>query len=406
LIHASRSSLVRQHIARRTAALSDSPRPLELLSQFLPKLRDEAMRADVLHGMRLALEGRQQMPMPAEWPAAYRELSRSASESVREQATALALVFGDREAYQSLRTRLADTSEAHAKRQAALVALAEQRDPQIVPLLHKLIAEEGLSGHALRALAAYDDPQTPAVILDRYAAFSEADKRDAVLTLSARPAYALAMLAAMEQGKLPRADLSAFVVRQLASIKDRQLQRKVAEVWGSVRTTPQEKREQIAAYKTKLDASQLQKADRSHGRALFQRDCANCHKLFDAGGQIGPDLTGSQRANLDYVLENLVDPSALVGRDYQMSVFQTADGRVINGIVLREDEGAVVVQTQNDRVALAKSEIEAREQSRVSLMPEGQLSRLSDQELRDLVAYLGSPEQVPLPAGASPPRSN
>jgi putative heme-binding domain-containing protein len=130
---------------------------------------------------------------------------------------------------------------------------------------------------------------------------------------------------------------------------------------------------------------------------LFQRDCANCHKLFDTGGQIGPDLTGSQRTSIDYVLENLVDPSALVGRDYQMSVFQTVDGRVINGIVLREDENVVLVQTQNDRVALAKSEIEARDRSNVSLMPEGQLARLSDDELRDLVAYLASPRQAPLP---------
>jgi putative heme-binding domain-containing protein len=85
-----------------------------------------------------------------------------------------------------------------------------------------------------------------------------------------------------------------------------------------------------------------------------------------------------------------------------MQIFQTADGRVINGIVVREDESVVLVQTQNDRVALAKSEIELRDTSKLSLMPEGQLARLSDEDLRDLVAYLASPRQVPLPEPAAP----
>lgn len=54
------------------------------------------------------------------------------------------------------------------------------------------------------------------------------------------------------------------------------------------------------------------------GRAVFQKTCANCHQLFDTGGAIGPNLTGSQRTNLDYLLENMVDPSASVAKDFQV----------------------------------------------------------------------------------------
>jgi putative heme-binding domain-containing protein len=172
-------------------------------------------------------------------------------------------------------------------------------------------------------------------------------------------------------------------------------------VWGTVREPAQDKAATIARFRAVLAADKLQRADRSHGRALFVRTCGACHKLFGEGGQIGPELTGAQRTNLDYLLENLVDPSALVGRDYQMSVIETADGRIINGIIAGEDAAVLTVQTQNDRLLIPKSDIETREQSKLSLMPEGLLDKLSEVELRALIAYLSGAEQAtfPLPPG-------
>ena len=99
-------------------------------------------------------------------------------------------------------------------------------------------------------------------------------------------------------------------------------------------------------------------ADRSAGRALFHKTCANCHKLFDAGGNIGPNITGSQRTNLDYLLQTLVDPSAAVARDYQMQVIETVGGRVITGLVVAESEAAITMQTVNEKVVVPTDEIE------------------------------------------------
>jgi len=113
---------------------------------------------------------------------------------------------------------------------------------------------------------------------------------------------------------------------------------------------------------------------------------------------VGPDLTGSQRSNLDYNLENLLDPSALVGRDYQMTVLHLRDGRLITGIIQREDRHTLTIQTANDTVIAGRTEVRSRSQSPISLMPEGLLEKLTDEEVRDLIAYLASPEQVPLPA--------
>jgi len=130
---------------------------------------------------------------------------------------------------------------------------------------------------------------------------------------------------------------------------------------------------------------------------LFDKSCANCHRMFGAGGVIGPEITGSQRTNLDYVLENLIDPSAAVAKDFQMEVILTDAGRVITGLIVDESDQAVTVQTANERLVVPQPEIERRTLSQVSMMPEGLLQTLSNDQVRDLIGYLTSPVQVDLP---------
>jgi len=120
--------------------------------------------------------------------------------------------------------------------------------------------------------------------------------------------------------------------------------------------------------------------------------------LFDAGKRIGPELTGSQRTNLDYVLDNVLDPSAAVARDYQMTQLVLADGRLLTGIVVEENDQTLTLQAPTERMTFAKADIEERQRSPLSMMPEGLLNSLSADDARDLVAYLASPQQVPLPA--------
>jgi putative heme-binding domain-containing protein len=145
----------------------------------------------------------------------------------------------------------------------------------------------------------------------------------------------------------------------------------------------------------------LKQADLSHGRATYAKTCGACHQLHGEGGKIGPDLTGSNRADLDYLLANLLDPSAIVGRDYQTTIVITDDGRSIAGIVVQETPTSVTLQTPTERVTVSLDEIESRVLSPQSLMPENQLAQLALEAARDLVAYLRHPTQVPLPADKS-----
>ena len=169
------------------------------------------------------------------------------------------------------------------------------------------------------------------------------------------------------------------------------------QVWGEIRETSGTAQEQIDRYKQLCSAECRRPTPTpSNGRRIFVATCATCHRLFGEGGDVGPDITGSNRANLDYILQNVVDPSAVLGKDYRMTILELADGRVVSGLIQQETDSALTVRTQNDTVLVAKDDIDEQSLSPLSMMPEGLLDRMQPQEVRDLIAYLGSPTQVPL----------
>ena len=167
----------------------------------------------------------------------------------------------------------------------------------------------------------------------------------------------------MGRGEVPTRDLSSFTAHQLLTFNDKNLSEKLTKVWGSIRPTAGDKTKLLPRYLALTPPDALKKADRSHGRLLFAHTCAECRTLFDDGGKIGPDLTGSQRINPEYVLTKVLDPSAVVAKDFQMMIFTLNDGRVVNGIIKQETDKVVTVQTQNELVRLNKADIESRKQS-------------------------------------------
>ncbi len=377
-------------------APADPPNALKPLVRVLLATDDAAVQRDVLQGMIDALQGRR-LAAPDGWAQVQKKLAASANPEVREKTLLLSVMFGDPEATAALRKAAADPNRDESARRTALQTLVEAKASELTPLLRDLLADRAMRGPALRALAAFNDPETPAIILNHYKDYSDAEKADAVATLASRPAYATALLDAMGRGDVPTRDLSAFTARQLLGFNDKALSEKLTKVWGAIRPASGDKTKLLAHYLSLTPPDALKKADRAHGRAVFVRTCAKCHTLFDDGGKIGPDLTGSQRVNPEYVLTKVLDPSAVVAKDYQMTVFNLADGRVVNGIVKEENDKVVTVQTQNEVLRLNKADIDSRKQSAQSMMPDGQLAMMSDAEVRDLIAYLAGADQPPLP---------
>ena len=106
-------------------------------------------------------------------------------------------------------------------------------------------------------------------------------------------------------------------------------------------------------YRKKLPRRRGHAPDVVLGRAIFAKTCQQCHTLFGTGGKVGPDITGSNRANLDYLLENILDPSAVIPKEYAVPVLNLKNGRVITGIVRGETPAAFTVVTATETLTIA-----------------------------------------------------
>ena len=362
-----------------------------------------ADRAWMLGEIATALAARGRAGMPRSWQDGYEQLKKDESIEVRRLADEVAARFGDPRVLPILRAVVADRAAAEKERLSALESLVAARDAALPPLLHGLLAEDALRGPMLSALAAVPHDGTPGAVLARYARLPQADRQAAIATLTSRPEWTLALLDAIERKDVPRDDLAAFTVGRLAESADSRVLARLAEVWGTVRATPADRKAEFERWRKQLDDKALAVADLSHGREVYARTCGTCHVLHGVGAKIGPELTGSHRADLGYLLSNLIDPSALVGRDYQMTQIVTDDGRVLGGIVVAESPQAVTLQAPTERVVVPVADIETRTLSEQSLMPENQLAQLDVRSAVDLVAYLRHPTQVPLPGEGPPP---
>jgi putative heme-binding domain-containing protein len=120
-----------------------------------------------------------------------------------------------------------------------------------------------------------------------------------------------------------------------------------------------------------------------------------CHALYGVGESVGPDITGSNRSDLDYLLENVLDPNALVPNEYRVTLVRTDDGRLVTGILIGESNDALTLRTENETLTIALSEIDERKLDSISMMPEDQLATLDEEEAAALIAYLRHDGQVP-----------
>ncbi len=362
-----------------------------------------AIQLTFLDAILAALAGQRQAPMPAGWSDVAAQLAESADEQVRLRATALGVTFGDAAALAQLRARLTNPKSSESERLESLAALLAAKDPELAGSLVRLIDQETASElqvAAIRGLAQYESVVATEKLLAVYPQLDAAARRAAVATLSSRVASATALLQAIAAEKIAAADLTADLARQIEYLGDAQVTALLTENWGQVRESSADRAQLIEATKTLVERNNLPEPDLHLGRAIYSKTCQRCHVLYGAGEKLGPDLTGSNRANLDYLLENIVDPSAVMANEYRQSIFLTDSGQVITGIVRQENERAVTIQTAEETVVLPKDEIEQRQASDQSMMPDNQLTQFNEHEVRSLLAYLRGKQQNPMLASA------
>ncbi|MEX0936935.1 MAG: PVC-type heme-binding CxxCH protein [Pirellulales bacterium] len=389
--------LLRRYIARR--ALDVEQPAIEQVMQVALGESRAAVRLDLLQGALDALEARDGLDAPPCWAALYDQVRDSSNPALRSAAVRLATIFGDQEAIERLRQTAMNANLPDERRRDAFRAILSLEDGVPVEMLHRLIAQPSvLRRDAIQALAQRNDATTAKLLLDLYPGLSASEQQDAIGVLVTRQSFAETLLAAIEHGTVDRGDVSAFALQQLRAYPDDALNDRVATLWADD-TGRLESSAEIARFKQLLTPEYLAQGNAGRGRVRFEQTCSKCHSMFGEGGNIGPELTGSDRKNLDYVLTNLFDPALLVDEAFRLTTIATVDGRILSGFIVQHAEHFVIVQTPDAQVRLEFEDIDQMQTTDKSMMPEGMLRGLSDGQIRDLLVYLASPRQVALPAG-------
>lgn len=394
LVAVARIPAVRRLVARRIAEdIEKNPAAVEALVDLA--IKENKPRGDVLAGMAAGLEGFSQAPKPKNWDTLAKDVKTSLDKAPRAASDrafvdTLSLIFGSGRAVDEL-VAIVKNAEGDANaRLNAFKSLTRSTKPELMPLVRGLVNDKVLGIVSRSALAAYDDPSIPKALLNPWPVRSEEQQAASVTTLVTRASYAQALLEAVKDGKVPKTAISPYQARAIRSLNDVELTKNLTAVWGELRDTPEAKKAELADWTAKLTPERLTKGDASKGKVLFTSACGACHKMYGEGGAIGPDLTGGDRHKLTYLLENILDPSAIVPADYRMSVFKLKDGRTITGVIPQQTERALTIQTPAERLTIEKSQIVEQQQLPMSLMPEGLLTALGEENVVHLIAYLQS----------------
>jgi putative heme-binding domain-containing protein len=164
--------------------------------------------------------------------------------------------------------------------------------------------------------------------------------------------------------------------------------KRVTATWGRILQTPVEKQAQMDKLEKTFNQAPLWAYDAGAGQQHFQKLCATCHRIGNEGVRLGPELTGAGRNGIRYFLENIIDPDAVIGADFQMTTLETKTGDVVSGLVLNETTSAITIRTTTAETVIAKADIAHREKSNKSLMPEGLLDALTEREQLELLKFL------------------
>ena len=401
-----RAPLVQQHLLsrlmRRFAATGKRDDLLTCAKLFaLSPGTDQT--AQLTRGFEEAYQGRPMAGLPEELLSA---MERAGGESVLIGARR-----GKPAAVEQALALIADPKADASKRLQLIQVLGETKQASAVPTLLAVARDAkpaDLRKAALGALQAYDSPNISGEILTQLASYPNDVRTAAFGLLASRASWALALLQAVDAGRLDKAAVPNDVVRRIRGLEsprsregglssppggDAAIVTLITKHWPNIRqATSAELEKEI----TRLaEVINLTTGSPYAGKKLFLENCGVCHKLFTKGGEIGPDLTVYQRGDLPNLLLNIVNPNAEIREGYESFLVETKDGRSLTGFRADQDATVVVLRTPDGQtVPLPRAEIASMEPAGASLMPEGLLSNLSDQQVRDLFAYLRSTQPL------------
>ena len=354
------------------------------LISILKNSDNEAVSNSILTGFAAAVKGRTKLKPIQGWGQVFE--SYADHPEFRLAALTINLAFDEA----SSRGKIVELlkSDSIEDKKTALAVLADLPSMNVLSELTPLISDPVLGPDAIPIAAKSRDPKLGDTLIANYDKLSLESRIQAVNALCGNPRYASKLLDAVDAKTIPRHAVTAFHARQILTYKDDALKKQLAKAWGKTGSTSKEKRAEIKKWQDQLLPDVLAKADLKNGHAKYQQLCMACHNLHGEGGAIGPELTGANRSEVYYLLENIIDPSATLPADFRMTVITKKDGTVVSGMIQKENEYSVTIKTLTDEQAINLDDVKKRETLEQSIMPEGLLNAISENDVRDLMGYL------------------
>jgi len=318
-------------------------------------------------------------------------ISKGPDAALSFDAALVATAWGDAQATRHIRSLAFDRQSAESRRVAAIDSLAAARDEGLLngaaAILTQKTTSSLIAARLLAALGKYDSARVSDLVLQSYDALPPDMQPRAVELLTQRAAWSRRLLTAIGDGKLSPSVLNVNQVRKLLASPDKQLVSLVRDKWGEVRSERNPAREQVIR-EMKMQLSQ-ETGDPLRGQQVFNRICGQCHKIYGAGQDVGPEITRNGRGTFDQLLDNIFDPSLVIGASYQARTVITTDGRVLTGLLAENNAQRVVLKTQGGKLeTIPRDQVDEIAISKLSLMPEGLEKQLPPRDLADLFAFL------------------
>ncbi|MCB1123609.1 MAG: hypothetical protein KJT03_18800, partial [Verrucomicrobiae bacterium] len=312
---------------------------------------------NMMEAISLALEGQRDLEMPRRWKSVSEDLYSCKNDRVAKLSQHVGALFGDRSIYPRMREALADASASMEDRQDAFDILSTDQDPKTSDLLLSLLDDPDFRLEVIELAAQLDRPDVATQLISRFGQFNEEQQTAAMNALTKRENLAVPMLDAIESGRIGRKHLSAYHARELSLLKSKPVSERLERIWGRVQTTPAEVQAKIDKLDTFYSEAPLWAFSASVGSSHFKALCSSCHQPNDTGISIGPDLTGSGSNGARYFLENIIDPSAVVGTDFQLTTVELKSGEVLSGLKLGETASAITLRTVTAEQVVARADI-------------------------------------------------
>lgn len=344
---------------------------------------------------------------PIERPAGWEKMKAKGTDfaekdpAIRKPLEELGAIVGDADFFAPFRALAANANASQSDRTRALQLLRRGKDPELGRLARETVALEGaIRTASLEALALFPSSETAKSLVTHLEKFNSGERNRAINLLSRTPGMALVLLKAVHEKQLPASLVSPVLLDQFERFDNDEINELIEANWtrggGSVDLAALSA--SIKQWEAKLNPRMMDRANASRGRALYKMTCGTCHVLFNDGIHLGPNLTGSNRGDLHYLLENVLAPNAVIGKDYQLNIFTLADGQVVSGMVQSETgEFFKIAMPGGVNVDVNKADVKDRRILEQSLMPAGLFDTMPVEQVADLVKYLASTSQVPLP---------